>query len=141
MKINLSANKGPFGGLAAKIWNMAVNVKWENHWIKWYWIVAYIMLVFFISLHELFLFWSLKHFECLFNLVNGGWSHFGSYSQCSVSCGGGNHTRSRTCTNPTPQHGGKNCVGSSTETHSCNNDPCPSKFNIQMFIIVFRRRI
>ncbi|XP_078318954.1 uncharacterized protein LOC111119491 [Crassostrea virginica] len=58
--------------------------------------------------------------------VNGGWSAFGSYSHCSVSCGGGNHTRSRTCTNPASQHGGKDCVGSSTETHSCNNDPCPT---------------
>ncbi|XP_078318956.1 hemicentin-1-like isoform X2 [Crassostrea virginica] len=66
---------------------------------------------------------SCNHHPCP---INGGWSHFGSYSQCSVSCGGGNHTRSRTCTHPTPQHGGKNCVGSSTETHSCNNDPCPT---------------
>nr|XP_022315405.1 uncharacterized protein LOC111119492 isoform X1 [Crassostrea virginica] len=57
--------------------------------------------------------------------INGGWSAFGSYSHCSVSCGGGNNTRSRTCTNPAPQHGGQDCVGSSTESQSCNNDPCP----------------
>ena len=66
---------------------------------------------------------------CLLDLVNGGWSHFGSYSHCSVSCGGGNYTRSRTCTNPAPQHGGQDCVGSSTETHSCNTNPCPGRFH------------
>ena len=64
----------------------------------------------------------------MFNLVNGGWSNFGSYGHCSVSCGGGSHTRSRTCNHPTPQHGGKDCVGSPNETESCNDTPCPSKF-------------
>jgi hypothetical protein len=49
---------------------------------------------------------------------NGGWS---AWSTCSASCGGG--TQTRTCTNPTPESGGANCVGSSSQ--SCNTQSCP----------------
>jgi len=49
--------------------------------------------------------------------VNGGWSPWGS---CSVSCGGGSQTR--TCTNPSPENGGDDCVGSSRQ--ACNTNGC-----------------
>ena len=61
--------------------------------------------------------------------VNGGWTEFGSYGPCSVSCGEGTRTRSRTCTNPAPQKGGADCVGSSNETSSCHQSACPSTYN------------
>ncbi|XP_052699211.1 SCO-spondin-like isoform X2 [Crassostrea angulata] len=57
--------------------------------------------------------------------VNGGWSNWSSYFHCSVSCGGGNQTRTRSCTNPAPSHGGHNCVGKSVETATCNDHGCP----------------
>lgn len=57
--------------------------------------------------------------------INGGWSQFGHYAACSVSCGGGATTRSRTCSNPAPKWGGEDCSGSSTQTSSCNTNPCP----------------
>ena len=71
--------------------------------------------------------------SCLIEpLVDGGWTLFGDWtdwSDCSVSCGGGQRTRthSRTCTNPKPQHGGQKCTGSSKETSavSCNSETCP----------------
>ena len=50
---------------------------------------------------------------------------FGSYDGCSVVCGGGTQTRTRSCTSPRPQHGGNNCAGSSSQTRSCNSHPCP----------------
>ncbi|XP_062576607.1 thrombospondin-1-like [Saccostrea cucullata] len=63
--------------------------------------------------------------------VPGGWSIYGPYSewtQCSSSCGNGiqERTRNRTCNNPVPQNGGKDCVGSSIEQEQrkCNIKFC-----------------
>lgn len=69
----------------------------------------------------------------------GAWSAF---SSCSASCGGGTQsrtrdgtrTRSRTCTNPTPDYGGIDCVDSLTgsettsfsESQACNTQDCPA---------------
>ena len=57
--------------------------------------------------------------------VDGGWSDFGPWSECSADCEGGTQTRSRTCTNPAPANGGADCVGDATETQDCNLNPCP----------------
>ena len=59
--------------------------------------------------------------------VNGGYSDFGDWSECSAECEGGTQTRTRTCTNPAPAHGGADCVGVGSETRNCNTHPCPSK--------------
>ena len=56
--------------------------------------------------------------------VNGGWSAWSAWSACSVSCGGGTQTRTRTCTNPVPSCGGASCVGSSVDTRNCNTQSC-----------------
>nr|XP_022332685.1 coadhesin-like isoform X2 [Crassostrea virginica] len=57
--------------------------------------------------------------------INGGWSHWSTFSHCSVTCGGGNSIRSRTCTNPSPAHGGHSCHGDPIQTTTCRNTPCP----------------
>ncbi|XP_078346319.1 LOW QUALITY PROTEIN: SCO-spondin-like [Oculina patagonica] len=59
--------------------------------------------------------------------VDGGYSDWGSYSKCSKSCGGGLKTRRRTCTNPQPAHGGKDCsgLGPDISTTECNIQECP----------------
>ncbi|KAL5268609.1 hypothetical protein ACHWQZ_G002453 [Mnemiopsis leidyi] len=57
--------------------------------------------------------------------VDGGYSDFGDWSECSAECGGGTQTRSRTCTNPAPANGGLDCVGDSAETRECNTQGCP----------------
>ncbi|KAL9968789.1 hypothetical protein ACROYT_G020914 [Oculina patagonica] len=59
--------------------------------------------------------------------VNGGWSPWSSWSECTYSCGGGKQTRNRSCTNPPPANGGKDCKGKKSEDSSCNKDKC--KFN------------
>lgn len=58
------------------------------------------------------------------NPINGGWSTYGYWSVCSATCGGGTQTRERTCTNPTPSNGGKDCVGGSYEERNCNTQLC-----------------
>ena len=57
--------------------------------------------------------------------MDGGWSDFGDWSECSADCRGGTRTRTRTCTNPAPAYGGADCVGEATETQDCNTNPCP----------------
>ena len=57
--------------------------------------------------------------------VNGGWSEYGPWRSCSVTCGGGLVTRIRTCTNPPPQHGGAQCEGGGFQTKPCGSKPCP----------------
>ena len=58
--------------------------------------------------------------------IDGNYTEWSKWSDCSVTCGGGKQTRSRTCTNPHPKHGGKNCdeLGPASETQECNPDPC-----------------
>ncbi|KAI6209515.1 hypothetical protein M3Y96_00229400 [Aphelenchoides besseyi] len=51
--------------------------------------------------------------------INGGWSEWTPFSNCSDLCNG-QRSRSRYCTNPNPQHGGKQCVGNDFELQSCS---------------------
>ena len=61
--------------------------------------------------------------------VNGGWSNFGGWGACSVSCGGGNMYSYRYCNSPTPSGGGAYCSGSSYQSASCNTAACPVPVN------------
>ncbi|KAK3105311.1 hypothetical protein FSP39_022254 [Pinctada imbricata] len=57
--------------------------------------------------------------------VNGHWGSWGKWSTCSTSCGGGHRTRTRTCGNPFPAHGGSDCKGNSSESTTCQTNLCP----------------
>ena len=68
----------------------------------------------------------------MFNLfsVDGKWASWSSWGSCSETCGkSGIRTRSRSCNNPSPQHGGETCdTLDSTGSDSCNvapTDQCP----------------
>jgi len=58
-------------------------------------------------------------------LVDGGFTNWTPFSACSKTCGQGVLSRTRTCTNPEPAHGGKECVGESKETKTCKTKECP----------------
>ncbi|KAL4231142.1 Thrombospondin type 1 repeat-containing protein [Mactra antiquata] len=62
--------------------------------------------------------------------VDGGFSSWTTWSTCSVTCGTGTSTRSRSCNNPAPQNGGSNCVGSSSESTSCDAGTCSSAADV-----------
>uniref|UniRef100_A0AC11BQX3 Hemicentin 1 n=1 Tax=Ovis aries TaxID=9940 RepID=A0AC11BQX3_SHEEP len=57
--------------------------------------------------------------------VDGNWSEWSLWEECTRSCGRGNRTRTRTCNNPSAQHGGRPCDGIAMETIMCNIRPCP----------------
>ncbi|XP_063683609.1 coadhesin-like [Bolinopsis microptera] len=57
--------------------------------------------------------------------VNGGWTDFGDWSECSAECGTGSQTRSRSCSNPAPANGGQECLGDDNESQECNTQGCP----------------
>jgi len=57
--------------------------------------------------------------------LDGGWSEYSEWSDCSSECGPGIQTRERTCTEPEPLGAGKDCVGESTETKTCEVKKCP----------------
>ncbi|XP_063436803.1 uncharacterized protein LOC134718239 [Mytilus trossulus] len=57
-------------------------------------------------------------------VINGGWSSWSSFNECSVTCGGGTKTQYKTCNNPSPANGGADCAGNNVNTVTCNDDPC-----------------
>ncbi|XP_053397886.1 adhesion G protein-coupled receptor B1-like [Mercenaria mercenaria] len=56
--------------------------------------------------------------------VNGGFSDWGIWSACTKTCGGGTHSRTRSCTNPLPAFGGSVCNGETSQTEACNEQTC-----------------
>ncbi|XP_076086838.1 uncharacterized protein LOC143057419 [Mytilus galloprovincialis] len=57
--------------------------------------------------------------------VNGAWSVW-SDNTCSVTCGVGTRSRSRSCSNPYPQYGGNKCIGIRTDHVTCTQpNKCP----------------
>ena len=60
--------------------------------------------------------------------VDGVWSIWADWAACSLTCGDGTQTRSRTCDNPAPSNGGADCVGSTDDTQACNDGACPGNF-------------
>ena len=62
--------------------------------------------------------------------VNGDYTHWGSWTECDVTCGGGHRQRSRACTSPVPEFGGLNCthLGPTVQSDVCNTRPCAREY-------------
>ncbi|XP_058951792.2 A disintegrin and metalloproteinase with thrombospondin motifs adt-1 isoform X1 [Pocillopora verrucosa] len=58
--------------------------------------------------------------------INGRWTLWSTWEDCSKTCGSGTKARRRSCSNPPPQHGGQACTGPSKQTKSCLLKDCPS---------------
>ncbi|KAH3773853.1 hemicentin-1-like [Dreissena polymorpha] len=55
---------------------------------------------------------------------NGGWTNWGAWESCSVTCGIGSKLRHRACTNPSPSAYGKACEGDYKDFDVCVKTPC-----------------
>ena len=61
-------------------------------------------------------------------LLDGNWGQWSAWTTCTVSCGGGNQTRTRQCDNPSPANGGSNCPPETDQKESlqtCGTQLCP----------------
>ncbi|XP_027051590.1 sporozoite surface protein 2-like [Pocillopora damicornis] len=61
--------------------------------------------------------------------IDGGYTGWSEWSECTATCGGGSRSHSRTCTNPSPKNKGKTCIeqdlGPDMESEECNTRDCP----------------
>nr|XP_014342845.1 PREDICTED: SCO-spondin [Latimeria chalumnae] len=61
--------------------------------------------------------------------VNGDWSAWTPWSECSASCGTGLQSRYRFCTDPPPSGNGLPCIGPEREGQPCNMQTCSRSGN------------
>ncbi|XP_060069788.1 cell surface hyaluronidase-like [Ylistrum balloti] len=57
-------------------------------------------------------------------VVDGGYSEWTEWAECSAECGGGTVIRNRACDSPSPKNGGQECAGLNQEMKSCNTHIC-----------------
>lgn len=66
--------------------------------------------------------------------VDGKWSVWNQWSECSAQCNSGLRTRTRSCSNPKPQCNGAPCNGSDSQVEPCNTQPCSKYYLLFEFI-------
>jgi len=59
--------------------------------------------------------------------VDGRWSTWTSFGACSVTCGGGLRTKTRSCSYDPVAPVGRNCTGPALFSEECNANECPGK--------------
>ena len=62
---------------------------------------------------------------CFVFAVDGGFTGWSAWTQCSVTCGNGTQKRNRSCSSPKPSCGGETCEGEREEMKLCFNGYCP----------------
>ena len=64
--------------------------------------------------------------------VDGNYTHWSNWTACSATCGEGTTTRTRSCTNPSPLHGGRDCteIGPNIEIQPCKEQDCLGNYSV-----------
>ena len=84
---------------------------------------------------------AIHHYRIRQNLyfsgIDGGYTEWSEWSNCSEPCGGGLRLHTRNCTNPVPRNNGKTCIeqnlGQAEESQGCNTQDCRKKTTIDLF--------
>lgn len=63
--------------------------------------------------------------------IDGGWSDWGTWTECTRTCGGGVAMRQRICNKPPPSHSGRYCPGVKHEYKICNS-------KVSLTILIFK---
>ena len=72
------------------------------------------------------LFYSAFSFHSVVLCIDGGFSNWARWGDCSQTCNGGIKKRTRTCSRPFPVTDGLVCDGPRTEYENCSKDiQCP----------------
>ncbi len=71
----------------------------------------------------------------LFHTVDGRWSDWGVWSDCSVTCDEGSRSRERTCDGKVGA--GAECDGDTSMSESCNLEPCTRK-NLLSYVLIYK---
>uniref|UniRef100_A0A3P9PL93 Hemicentin-1 n=1 Tax=Poecilia reticulata TaxID=8081 RepID=A0A3P9PL93_POERE len=61
---------------------------------------------------------------CFVFAVDGAWTPWSVWSDCSVTCSQGTRVRTRACINPPPRNNGSLCSGAARESQHCQTPPC-----------------
>lgn len=56
--------------------------------------------------------------------IDGHWGRWSSWGLCNAECGFGTQTRTRSCDDPPPRYGGKQCTGISKGSQDCKLKSC-----------------
>ena len=68
-------------------------------------------------------------------LVNGNWSDYDNWSECSTSCGTTSiKMRNRSCENPSPKYNGTDCQGHAFDYVHCDVTNCPGNNKYYHFV-------
>ena len=51
--------------------------------------------------------------------VDGNWTAWSSWDNCTGTCGTATRLRERNCTDPVPKGGGNDCPGAANQTQTC----------------------
>ena len=66
--------------------------------------------------------------------IDGGYTEWSEWTECTATCGGGTRRHSRACTNPSPKNKGKTCIeqelGPPKETEDCNTQECGKNMTV-----------
>ena len=83
--------------------------------LVWYWLFAFVDAVDVVKIDGMWSPWSSRVSPCYMSPTD---------QTTVVMCGVGFSRRYRSCTNPTPQGGGKNCSGVGEQWIPCNTHAC-----------------
>uniref|UniRef100_A0A182ND63 Hemicentin-1 n=1 Tax=Anopheles dirus TaxID=7168 RepID=A0A182ND63_9DIPT len=56
--------------------------------------------------------------------IDGGWTAWSGWTECTEPCSYGRSLRFRSCSNPAPRHGGRPCEGAESEIRTCKLREC-----------------